>query len=71
MVVVLEFQVQPDGTIHDLKIAESDLDRVDRDPRLRPLLDSAQAAILRTGRITGLPPEEYELWRRVRLHFRP
>ena len=71
MAVILEFQLQPDGTIHDLKISESELARVDRNSLLRPLLDSAQAAILRTGKITGLPPEDYALWRRVRLNFRP
>ena len=69
--VILEFQLQPDGTIHGLKISEAELARVDRNMLLRPLLDSAQAAILRTGKITGLPPEDYELWRRVRLNFRP
>ncbi|MCE2474443.1 MAG: cell envelope integrity protein TolA [Alphaproteobacteria bacterium] len=71
MAVILEFQLQPDGTIHDLQISETELDRVDRNTLLRPLLDSAQAAILRTGKITGLPPEDYALWRRVRLNFRP
>lgn len=71
MAVILEFQLQPDGTIHDLKISETELARVNRNTLLRPLLDSAQAAILRTGKITGLPPEEYALWRRVRLNFRP
>ena len=71
MAVILEFQLQPDGTIHDLQIPETELDRVDRNPLLRPLLDSAQAAILRTSKITGLPPEDYGLWRRVRLNFRP
>ncbi|MCY4003081.1 MAG: cell envelope integrity protein TolA [Rhodospirillales bacterium] len=71
MVVSLDFQLQPDGTIHDLHISDAELDRIDRNALLRPLLDSAQAAILRTGKITGLPPEEYALWRRVRLNFRP
>ena len=71
MVVSLDFQLQPDGTIYDLHISDAELDRIDRNARLRPLLDSAQAAILRTGKITGLPPEEYALWRRVRLNFRP
>ena len=71
MAVILEFQLQPDGTIHDLRISEAERDRVEGNTLLRPLLDSAQAAILRTGRITGLPPEDYALWRRVRLNFRP
>ena len=71
MVVSLDFQLQPDGTIHDVYVSDAELDRINRNALLRPLLDSAHAAILRTGKITGLPPEEYALWRRVRLNFRP
>ncbi len=69
--VVLEFQLQRDGTIHDLRVSEDELRRIGRNPLLRPLLDSAQTAILKTGRISGLPPDEYARWRRVRLNFRP
>lgn len=71
MAVILEFQLQPDGTIHDVRVSDAELDRIDRNALLRPLLDSAQAAILRTGKISGLSPEEYAVWRRVRLNFRP
>lgn len=71
MSVILDFQLQPDGTIHDLHISEAERNRIDSNALLQPLLDSAQAAIMRTGQIRGLPPENYATWRRVRLNFKP
>ncbi len=71
MSVILDFQLQPDGTIHALQISEAERNRVDSNALLQPLLDSAQAAIMRTRQIRGLPPENYAMWRRVRLNFKP
>ena len=50
MTVMLEFQLQPDGTIHELHVSDAELDRIDRNARLRPLLDSAHLPASGSGR---------------------
>ncbi len=71
MYVILEFQLQPDGTIHDLRVSEAERRRINQNAQLRSFLDSAQTAILKTGKISGLPADKYASWRHMRLFFRP
>lgn len=71
MAVKLEFRLRRDGTIFDVEVSEADRRRLDADPLYRPFVDSAVLAVNKTRRITGLSPDDYEIWQHVRLNFKP
>lgn len=71
LVVVLRVEVQRDGSVLNVALAEASKGRYAKDTFFRAAADSAMRAVRMCSPLKDLPPEKYDTWRDMELTFDP
>lgn len=71
LIVVLQIQLEKDGSVIKVALANESKARYSRDTFFRAAADSAMRAIRQCSPIKNLSPEKYQTWRDMELTFNP
>jgi outer membrane biosynthesis protein TonB len=71
LVVVIDAEFNVDGSYVKAEIASESRSRYNSDPFFRTAAESALRAVRQCSPIKNLPPEKYETWKNLELHFDP
>lgn len=71
LIVVLVLDLEQDGTVIKVALADESKARYSRDSFFRAAADSAMRAVRQCSPLKNLPPEKFQTWRSMELTFDP